>query len=95
MCSQLNKQTTRKENGPMGNQKKMMKPLALAEWLSRLECCPVHRKSAGSTPSQGPYLGCRFNPQSGYIPEATDGCFSLTSMSASLPLSLSLSGINE
>ena len=35
---------------------------ALAEWLSGLECCPVHQSIAGLIPSQGSYLGCGFDP---------------------------------
>ena len=44
----------------------------------------------GLIPRQGTYPGHRFDPQSGHIQEATDLCFSLTSMSLSLSLSLSL-----
>ena len=34
-------------------------------WLSWLECGPVHLKVVGLIPSQGTYLGFRFNPQCG------------------------------
>ena len=50
---------------------------ALAQWLSWLEHCPIHQKVAGSIPSQGTFLGCRSDPWSGHIGEATDQCFSL------------------
>lgn len=33
---------------------KMFLFIALAPWLGRLECCPVHQRLAGSIPSQGP-----------------------------------------
>lgn len=47
----------------------------LARWFGQLEHYPIHWK-AGSIPGQGAYRGFRFNPQSGHIWEATDGCFS-------------------
>ena len=51
-----------------------------AKWLEHWSLYP---KFIGSIPSQGAYLPCRFNLQSGHIWEAMDQCFSL-----SLPLSL-------
>ena len=36
--------------------------LALAGWLSWLEHHPTHQKVVGLIPSQGTYLGCRFDP---------------------------------
>ena len=60
----------------------------LARWHSWLEYHPIHQKSADLIPSQGTYLGYRFNPWSGCIWEATDWCF--TSMFLfTLPSSLS------
>ena len=61
-------------------------------WFSLLECCPGHQKVGGSIPSQGTYLGCRFDLLLGHVWEVADvsfshGCFSL-SLSPSLPLSL-------
>ena len=44
----------------------------LAVWLSWLESHPVHQKAAGLIPSQGTYLGCRFDPRWGCVQEATD-----------------------
>ena len=41
-------------------------------------------KLAGLLPSQSTCLGCRFDPRSGRIWEATDLCFSLTLMFLSL-----------
>ena len=49
---------------------------ALARWFSWLEHRPVHQKAAGSIPSQGTYLDCRFDPQVKHVWEATDQCFS-------------------
>lgn len=43
-----------------------------------MEHCPTHQKANGSIPSQGTYLDCGFNPQSGYIREKTDQRFSLS-----------------
>ena len=61
---------------------------ALARWFCWLEHSPAHQKVVGWISSQGTYLGCRFNPQKGCEQEATDQCFSLTSMSLSPWLSL-------
>ena len=44
-----------------------------------------HQKVGGSIPGQGIYLGCRFNHQLGITQEATNQCFSLTSMFLSTP----------
>ena len=50
-------------------------------WLER---CPI-TGVAGSISSQGPYLGCRFNPLwSGWVKETTNPCFSLESTFLSL-----------
>ena len=51
--------------------------------LSWLECCPIHWKTAGSIPSQGTYLGCRFSPQSGFV-------WDISHINVCLPLSVSL-----
>ena len=55
--------------------------LALARWLSWLERCPSHQKL------------CRFDSRSRSGQEATDRCFSLTSMSLLPPLSLKVINI--
>ena len=57
----------------------------------------MNTKVAGSIPGQGTCLGCRFGPRSGRIQEATDPCFSLTSVFLSLSLSVPspLSKINK
>lgn len=36
--------------------------MALAQWLSLLEPCPVHQKVVCSISSQGTNLGCRYSP---------------------------------
>ena len=66
-------------------------------WVAQLVgACPIHWKVASSIPSQGTYLGCRFNPWSGCIEEATDRCFlSPQCFFLSLILPLSLSQINK
>ena len=56
-------------------------------WVGGLECRPLHQKVGGLIPSQGTQLGCRFDPRSGCIWEATNGYFS-SSLSLSFPLSL-------
>ena len=68
----------------------------LTRWLSWLEHHPIHQKAVGSIPSQGTYLVCRFHPWSGCICEAANQCFSLASLSFSLPPSpfLSVKSIN-
>ena len=43
-------------------------------------CHPTNQKFAGLIPSQDTCLGCMFGPQSGHMQEATDQCFSLTSV---------------
>ena len=55
--------------------------------VSWLEHCSIYQKVAGSIPGQGTYLGCEFDPWLGCLWEATDQCFSLTSMFLSLSLS--------
>ena len=49
-------------------------------------CCPA--KVTSSIPCQGTCLPCRFCPQSGHVREATNRCFSLTSVFLSLSFSL-------
>ena len=56
-------------------------------WLSWLEGHPVHGKAVGSISGQRTDLGCRIDPQSGHVQEATTQCFSVF---LSLSLSLSL-----
>ena len=56
---------------------------SVAQWVGVSFCRP---KCYGSIPSQGTCLGCGFSPQSGHVQEATDQCFSLTSMFLSLSL---------
>ena len=63
--------------------------LALAGWRSWLERHPAHQHVVSLIPGQGTYLGCRFNPPSGCVLEATL-CLCLSP----LPLLLSLK-INE
>ena len=46
--------------------------IALAGWLSWLEHHTIKQKVVGSILSQGTCLGCRLDPQSGHIQEATD-----------------------
>ena len=50
-----------------------------------------NQKAVASILGQGTYPHCRFNPWSRCIWEATNQCFSLTSMFLSLPFSLCLS----
>ena len=50
---------------------------------------PYKKTGVGLISDQGTRLGCRLDPQSGCIGEATNPCFSLTSMFLSLSLSLS------
>ena len=59
----------------------------MAQLVRASSCTP--EKVEGSIPGQGTYLGCSFDPQLGLEQEATDPCFSLTSMFLSLPSSLS------
>lgn len=67
---------------------------ALAGWLGGLEHHPMHQSFVGMIPSQGTYLGCKFNPQSGRgVQEVADQCFSFPLVFLSLPSTLS--GINE
>ena len=44
----------------------------LAGWLIWLESHPVQPKVVSFIPSQGTYLGCRFDAWSGLIQEATN-----------------------
>ena len=44
-------------------------------WLSWLEHHPVDQKVTGLIPSQGTYLGCRFDPQSGPTQEGNQSMF--------------------
>ena len=65
--------------------------IALTRWFSWLDQPPGHQKVAGSASSQGTYVGRLLGPQLGCAQEATDPCFSLTSMFLSLSLSFSFS----
>ena len=56
-------------------------------WLSWLERRPVDRKGAGSTPGQGTYSDCEFDPQ-WCAQEGSQSMF-LSHISVSLSLSLS------
>ena len=58
---------------------------------------PANWKATGSIPSTCTCLGCRFGPQLGYMQEATNQYFFLTSLFLSLSLSLPspLSRINK
>ena len=57
---------------------------ALASVVQLVGASSCNQKVAGSIPSQGTCLGCKFNPQSRYIWEATNRCFFFTSMFLSL-----------
>ena len=54
-------------------------------------CHPTKRKVTSSIPDQGTCLGCGLRPWSGHVQEATDRCFSLTSMFLIFSFSLSSS----
>ena len=60
--------------------------LVLAGLLRWLEHHLVLRKVTGSISSLGTFLGAGFDSWSGHIWEATDPCFSLTSMSVCLSI---------
>ena len=62
-------------------------PGQVAQLVGALSRAP--KRVAGLIPGQGTYLGCKFNPQSGCVWEATDRCFYL-SLFLSLFLSLTL-----
>ena len=47
---------------------------------------PTKRRVTASNSGQSTYLGYRFRPQLGHVPEETDRCF-FPSLSLSLPLS--------
>ena len=71
--------------------------IALAGWLSWLECRSVHQKVAGLIPAQGTYLGCRFVPQLGHMKgnwsmflSHIDVCLSVFPPAPNLPLSLNI-----
>ena len=64
-------------------EKVKMPPLALAGWVSGLECCPAYGKAAGSIPGQGTH---RRQP--------VDVSFSTLTLTFSLSLSLFLKPIN-
>ena len=66
------------------------KLLPLASMAQLVECWPMNQKVAGSIPSQGTCLSCRFSPLLGHVQEATNRCFSLTSIFPTPPLSPSL-----
>ena len=57
----------------------------VAQWI---ECQPVNQKVAGLIPSQGTCLGLQARSPSGGVQEATNRCFSHTSMFLSLCFSL-------
>ena len=59
---------------------------AVAGGLSWLEQSPILQKALGLIPSQGTYLDCGFDSQSGCMWEAIDQCFCL-----SLPIPATLS----
>ena len=59
-------------------------------WLSWLEHCSIEQGVMKSIPVQDTCLGCGFGPWLRCIWEATDWCFSLTSMFLSLSLFPSL-----
>ena len=50
---------------------------ALAGWLNWLEHHPIHQKVVGLIPSQGTYLGCRFNGWGAYRRQPIDVSFTL------------------
>ena len=50
-------------------------------------CGPAKQEVASSIPGWGTCLGCGFHPRLGCVPEATNQCFSLTSMFLSLSFS--------
>ena len=58
--------------------------------LASVDHCTAYQKVGGSIPSRGTYLGCRFDPQSGCVWEATNQYFFFTSVFLFLFLSLSL-----
>ena len=62
--------------------------LALDGVAQLVGCHPVNQNVVDLTPGQGTCLGCRFSPQQGSVQEATDQCFSFTSMFLSLSFSL-------
>ena len=64
-------------------------------WVAQLECHPAHQKVVGSISNQSICLGCGLDLWPRCVWEATDRCFSLTSMFLFLSLSLSLSLINN
>ena len=76
-----NSQDTEATQVPINRQvdKKRWWYVALARWLSWLEHHPRHQSVLSSVPGQGIYLGCRFDPQLGHIPEATHRCLSPSS----------------
>ena len=71
--------------GPMARTPSRKEYLPWPVWLSWLEHHLGNQKVASSVPSWDTCLGCRFSP---HVWEATDPCFSLTSILLSLSLSL-------
>ena len=61
-----------------GGYVKIHKGGGLARWPSWPERRPTHQSVVGSIPGQGTCLGCRFDPWSGRVREATDLYFSLS-----------------
>ena len=57
---------------------------SLASVAQLVGCHPTNRKVASSILSQDTCLGCGFGSWLGWVPEATDRYFSLTSMILSL-----------
>ena len=57
-------------------------------WLSWLDLHSIHQRVAGFIPSQDTYIDCGFSPPLGCLWEATNRCFSITSVFLSPFLSL-------
>ena len=57
--------------------RKRQSPGQVAQLVGASSCTA---KGLCSIPSQGTYLHCGFDPQLGHVQEATDGCFSLSSL---------------
>ena len=74
-----------------GTTNKCYSPGQVAQLVGVLSHAP---KVVGSIPGQGTCPCCKFDPQLGYVQEATNQCFSLSLSLSPLPAS-SLSKINE
>ena len=68
---------------------------ALAGMAQLVGASSHNPKVVGSISSEGAYLGCRFNPWSRCLQEATNQCCSLALMFLSLPSSLSLKAMRK